>query len=438
MSKETLTRPESCTNFYLNCGGLLSFFIVIFFLRELFPEMSLLTKGMIGIAAAIIPILLVEIFIFKVYKNAPAKLSVLRPPNYGRTTIKTIGFFATIAILGFFYWLLPEYDKNFFNPYWSALSIVLPTVVMASWFYFLAVDRRMEDPEDSYYYLGRLVLFMGGAKAIPLAEHFRAWVVKAFFFPLMFIYLLNNIHFLDKFDFGRIDSFIPLYDYFYTFIFTIDVVFACVGYMMTFRFLDTHIRSVEPTTLGWVVAIMCYSPFWTAVFYGSYFAYNDGLYWGHLTGNMPLIQMMWGMAILLLILIYSLATVSLGYRFSNLTYRGLVTNGPYRFTKHPAYIAKNLSWWLISVPFISNASAIAALQHCALLFGVGIIYFLRARTEENHLSNYPEYVAYAHWMNEHGVFRFIGDWIPYFKYSEERATHSGSRAWWRQAGKKEY
>ena len=41
---------------------------------------------------------------------------------------------------------------------------------------------------------------------------------------------------------------------------------------------------------------------------------------------------------------------------------------------------------------------------------------LRARTEEKHLSRDPEYVAYALWMNEHGVLRFLNKLSPALKY----------------------
>ena len=74
----------------------------------------------------------------------------------------------------------------------------------------------------------------------------------------------------------------------------------------------------------------------------------------------------WGSTILVCIAVYSWATISFGIRFSNLTNRGIITNGPYRYTKHPAYIAKNLSWWMESVPFVSNqvCSSAAPLVLC--------------------------------------------------------------------------
>ena len=53
--------------------------------------------------------------------------------------------------------------------------------------------------------------------------------------------------------------------------------------------------------------------------------------------------------------------------------------------------------------------------------GICFIYYLRAKTEENHLSIYPEYVEYANWINEHGIFRWVGKILPFTKFSEEKA-----------------
>src|SRR5208282_5890272 len=115
------------------------------------------------------------------------------------------------------------------------------------------------------------------------------------------------------------------------------------------RLLDTHIRSVEPTVAGWLVALICYQPFYSVI--GRfYLQYEDNTYWDN--WPWPALQAVWGAAIIALASIYALSTVAFGLRFSNLTHRGIITSGPYRFTKHPAYLSKNLSWWLISVPFV--------------------------------------------------------------------------------------
>ncbi len=59
--------------------------------------------------------------------------------------------------------------------------------------------------------------------------------------------------------------------------------------------------------------------------------------------------------------IYAWATLAFGIRFSNLTYRGVLTNGPYRFTRHPAYVSKNLFWWLSVLPFMVSSGSMVAI-----------------------------------------------------------------------------
>ena len=55
---------------------------------------------------------------------------------------------------------------------------------------------------------------------------------------------------------------------------------------------------------------------------------------------------------LLCIGIYVWASLALGWRASNLTNRGIVTTGPYRWLRHPAYAAKNVSWWIGATPLV--------------------------------------------------------------------------------------
>jgi protein-S-isoprenylcysteine O-methyltransferase Ste14 len=179
-------------------------------------------------------------------------------------------------------------------------------------------------------------------------------------------------------------------------------------------------RSVEPTFLGWFVALSCYYPFWNKI-EGGYFAYNrDNYYWDHWLANEPTWLVIWGSAILLLLLIYMWASVAFGLRFSNLTNRGILTNGPYRFSKHPAYISKNLAWWLIAVPFISQTGAADAIQHSLLLLALNAMYFLRARTEEDHLSKDPTYLAYATRMNEKSLLHGLNRVFPFLRYNPSK------------------
>jgi hypothetical protein len=92
--------------------------------------------------------------------------------------------------------------------------------------------------------------------------------------------------------------------------------------------------------------------------------------------------------------IYAWATVVFGIRFSNLTYRGVLTNGPYRFTRHPAYLSKNLFWWASVMPFLVTTGTTAdAMRNCVFLLAVNGIYCWRA-----HRGSAPPF-----WMEHRGL-----------------------------------
>lgn len=252
-------------------------------------------------------------------------------------------------------------------------------------------------------------------------------MVKAFFLALMFSFLINNTQYLIFSDFPTNfkNNFQWYYEYLTMLFFSIDLVWVCAGYLLTLRIFDSHIRTAEPSVLGWIVALACYQPFWS-FFSSNYLPYEDNYNWINLLGHYPVWHKIYGMVILALLAIYVLATVAFGLRFSNLTNRGIITNGPYRFMKHPAYISKNLTWWMISVPFLSEASSFQALAHCLMLLALNFIYYVRAVTEERHLSLDPVYVQYAEAMNEKGMFRWLYKLIPFLKYSREKYIKNGT------------
>lgn len=167
----------------------------------------------------------------------------------------------------------------------------------------------------------------------------------------------------------------------YDLIFAVDCGFALVGYATESRWLGNKTRSVESTTLGWAACIFCYPPFNNVL--GTYLPLDSG----PPTTKSESILLALRAGTVLLFAIYAAATVSFGVRFSNLTNRGIVQRGPYRFVRHPAYLCKCTAWWLEHVPTMTLAKAF----FLTLLCGV---YALRAWTEERHLGQDPDYRAY--------------------------------------------
>ena len=67
------------------------------------------------------------------------------------------------------------------------------------------------------------------------------------------------------------------------------------------------------------------------------------------------------------------------------------------------------------MPFMINNTE-EAIKACFMLIGVNVIYYLRAKNEERHLSHYPEYEEYALKMNEKSIFTGVAKILPFLKY----------------------
>lgn len=167
----------------------------------------------------------------------------------------------------------------------------------------------------------------------------------------------------------------------YDLIFAVDCGWALFGYSTESRWLGNKTRSVEPTAFGWLVCLACYPPYNNVL--GTYLPLENGP--SIVTSDNALLALR--AATVGLFAIYAAATVAFGVRFSNLTNRGIVSRGPYRFVRHPAYLCKCSAWWLEHIPTLTLTKAF----FLSLLCGV---YALRAWTEERHLSADPDYVAY--------------------------------------------
>ena len=205
-------------------------------------------------------------------------------------------------------------------------------------------------------------------------------------------------------------------------------------YLVTTRVLDTHLRSAQPHMSGWVVAIVCYQPFFSLIS-RQYLFYNNEMYWGGWLEASPTLRVAWGVVLLLTLVVFSGTTIGFGCRFSNLTNRGVITDGFYRWTKHPAYVSKLISFWMMFVPFVYRGSLYDVARDCFWLAVLSLIYWARAKTEEIHLSEDPDYVRYATAMNERSIFARVGRVLPFLRYeppagqtSEEAPSELGSPA----------
>lgn len=412
-----IAKPESATHGVVAAVGLATFLAAVVAVRLYLPFGHDVVASTIAIVVATTTaIFLVDLAWQKVHLRPSTGLDFASDdPSWPRTFTKLAGLLASVGLVGLGYWLFPEYHRDFFGDYYQSLRFIAwPWIALAVPYFFL-VDRKMRNPRDGYWHLGKLVLLQWKlVDRKTVGQHLLGWVIKGYFTALMFSYTCADVNALFLFDFGTLTSSKPLFAFLSHFLYFIDAGLASMGYIMSFRLTDTHIRSSEPTMLGWVVAIICYEPFY-AYLSRLYLPYATGYSWDAWLVNRPLLYAIWASALLVLVAVFVWSTVMFGARFSNLTHRGIITNGPYRWTKHPAYLTKNVFFWMTAVPFMPRGSFDEVVGRCLLLLGVNFIYIMRAKTEEWHLSRDPAYVQYALWMEAHGLFRILKH-LPLLRY----------------------
>lgn len=247
----------------------------------------------------------------------------------------------------------------------------------------------------------------------------RGVLIKLFFTPLMTVFfaahfpnLVSNIGFIidsltnsvinEEYTHSLFNR--DLFNISISFIFSIDTALAWCGYVISSRWINNQNISTEFTLAGWMVCMICYPPFQFYNFYYNAPGERDIF----LLSNDWIVTIC-VVAMALSYLIYMLATLWFGLRFSNLTNRGIIRKGPYAIIRHPAYASKNFAWWCVMFPmviynaFINSANIHIAIQQFLGLLLMSYIYYLRAITEEHHLNIDQHYKAYC----EKVKYRFI-------------------------------
>ncbi|MDQ0015065.1 protein-S-isoprenylcysteine O-methyltransferase Ste14 [Variovorax boronicumulans] len=382
------------------CGAALASLLIWVF------EPPALLNAVLFLCACALPMWVLEL---RRFPSRALRYSKQRIPSW-RRKLRLMGLAFLIAMFcvtaSMFRMLSPEAFAGF-----ESMSLLVPFVA-AGWMGWIALRIPVGRALDSVESLGKAIVRFFKPKRKKSHADLQAllgWLVKAFYLPLMLssTYLfLTNAHTF----FEQKNGWMSIFGIIYMLMFAVDTAFATVGYCSTSRRIDAHIRSTETTLLGWASALVCYPPLNLLVLH-QWLSYRDGLEWDAWLKNWPVISFVWGTAILLSVGLYVSATVAFGPRFSNLTNRGIITSGPYQFFKHPSYIGKNIAWWLISVPFVSNMGALAAIGNCAALLVINGIYVVRAVTEERHLMSDPAYQAYSKWIAEHGLLERLAHWI---------------------------
>ncbi len=294
------------------------------------------------------------------------------------------GFFTVFALPIFLYMLLGNV--------WVLRYLILPHKLTDKYWYLYApflemLTRRFRGSGDSL--LSAEEMESEEVRRMRSVARLSS-LVKIFYVPLVTSWVYNECVFLSGLTSLNFSDFNAVNHAAIRALISIDVAIFAFGYLSELPQLNNQIRSVENTFLGWVVCLMCYPPF----NYVSFFPFDYKLFdeWEPAHGTYAKVA---SFSILLLWAIYVWASIALGPRASNLTNRGIVRSGPYRYVRHPAYSSKVVLWGISGV--------FLGIYNFFLVVGFVLVYALRAWTEERHLGADPDYQAYC----EEVPYRFI-------------------------------
>ena len=328
-----------------------------------------------------------------------------------------IGLWLLVSLFALVYRFHPYYHRPFFAAFQAILINLYGWFCLVGFFYVWLTYRRRRRGRDDFADPGLLALSLVRHSWRAVRAHSRApWLrywrsprvkllllllgVKFFFVPVMIVFLAGHI--TDAYRLWHQPSTAGLewiswgMAFSYQLIFLCDTAVALIGYSFESLWLKNKTRSIDRTWSGWVVCLMCYPPFNDIA--GLYLPLDEGTTALGL-GNVALLGLR-GLA-LVFFLVYLWATLALGVRFSNLSNKGIVARGPYRWVRHPAYVCKNLAWWMEKLP------TMAGFHNVLPLLAWNLVYVLRGLTEERHLWAHPTYRAYC----EQVRYRFIpGVW----------------------------
>lgn len=285
------------------------------------------------------------------------------------------------------------------NPFNPDFLVMLPVLLLLTPWYVRWAEAAMPSGCDGYARLGQVILGKRSWRWHEQKQLLLAWLVKLFFIPLMYSWLMIATENLLLFNWSMSPG--SIIEGLFNYGLAADLLIATTGYIFASRLLSNQVISTDNTWSGWLVCLLCYPPLFS-IFQAVKQQTND-LVWTNWLQPDQVLYWFWAAAVTSTWLVYWLSTLHFGLRFANLSWRGLIDTGPYRFVKHPAYLSKNLYWWLYLVPFYGVTSGYELWRNLLGLTFVSLVYYLRAYTEERHLMQFPEYRDYADRIRQNGL-----------------------------------
>ncbi|MFZ1075096.1 MAG: hypothetical protein WAN50_01860 [Minisyncoccia bacterium] len=336
------------------------------------------------------------------------------------SAITWLGTLAGLAVILAAWGTLAEYQNAYYAPFFQMLPLILIAAPAVSAFFILAADCIYGPSMRGGYQLGLVVL--GRTREVDwhaVRDDIIMWLIRGFFLPINFCELVWSIGMFRGNELSLLQNSFAAGEY-YLLVMVYALIIAAVtpGYLFGSRLIRTETKAVSHSWFGWMVTLACYQPF-EAAFFVSWFDYNPTVPnpvwmqpWVTHLQNVPFALAAVGGAILLFSFVHLWGEAQFGLRSSNLSNRGIITTGPFRICKHPIYASKCMVWLLIWLPFVSGVNLFDDVRLAILFACICGIYCMRSLAEEELLSADPDYVAYALWMDEHGLSKKLSEFFP--------------------------
>ncbi len=395
--------------------------------------LALYRTGLSDVYLTLIIALLTSAYLFiSEFVRAPWRLKDRTPEPMiaivDRTITKFFGVLAGIAFIFFLVWLLPAYDSAVtLSRLREALLPTLLFVIPASIILIFATEYILGEKRDGTFQIGLLARLR--TREIDWTIFFdgvREWLLRCFFLLINFYALVWYIAYL------RTNGLPDIGGDFATFITRLDLaIFGMIvasilpGYIFASRLISTELKKVDRTWFGWAINLCCYPPINDALFGGwiryvpaaeTAAVYQGVPAWAFHTASSPALMLLVAGLIIFFAIIHLWGEAIVGIRAANISMRGIVTIGPFSYTRHPIYVSKCFQWATLYFPVLNAVGIVNPIQSGILFLLVCAIYGGRALSEERLLATDASYVKYAMYMDHKSVFAFVGRWIPWMTF----------------------
>lgn len=328
----------------------------------------------------------------------------LNPVNMVRIKSKAIVLLLQFVAIYVYAFTVTQIVLAEYATFVTDLFLSFPVVIVFIIGYVYMVDRRLSQPENDYAKIGAMLNKRIPLDKIILQNFLLKTAVKIVFVPFMYSGFLGNLSIVLNTAWHFNASAISLL--LFNFGSSIDMLIGIFGYLFSSAIINNQIIDTDSNLLGWIFALLCYPPLvWIMRQVNDQ---QDSLIWRQLIPQDSIWYWVLFAVINITWIVYWLATFEFGMTFSNLSYRRLIDKGVYRYSKHPAYVAKNIYWWLYTLPFMGVAFvSVEWWKNILGLTFVSLIYYGRAKSEERHLMKFPEYRQYCNQIEKKGIFRWL-------------------------------